>query len=150
MSANESHVKLGLGGCRPEADDMSGSVRNRPRVVSAGSTPIWPVSQLSSEVTPISRRVARRASPTHFYHYILSLVLMNVFLLSLALFLAASTSHAIRIPVSRFKLPASSPLEKRAQNHGGTSYNILAASDSSNGLMSVHFLNYSANVLIHV
>lgn len=62
---------------------------------------------------------------------------MNILVWSLALILAASTSRAIRVPVSRFRLPDFSPLEKRAQGHGGTSYNVLAAGDSSKDLKSV-------------
>ena len=75
---------------------------------------------------------------------------MNPLLSSLALFLVASTAHAIRVPVSRLKLPSFSPLEKRVQGHGGTSYNVLATTDSSKDLTSAYFPNYSASVLIRV
>ena len=75
---------------------------------------------------------------------------MNLFLSSLLLFLVASTSHALRVPVSRFKLPGFSPLENWSQDYGGTSHNVLATTDSSGDLTSVYFLNYSANVLIRV
>jgi len=55
------------------------------------------------------------------------------------LFLIASTSHAIHVPISRYKFSSPSPLEKRAQGHGGLSYNVLAAGNSSKDLKSVHY-----------
>lgn len=73
---------------------------------------------------------------------------MNVFLWPLALLLVASVSHAIHVPVSRHKLSGFSPLEKRAQGHGGISYNVLAAGDSTNHLKLVGYPYRSARIPI--
>ena len=76
---------------------------------------------------------------------------MNVFLWLFALPLFVSTSHALRVPVSRFKLPNFSPLEKRVQGYGSTSYNVLATTNSSQDTTLVHFLDRVVNdILIQV
>ncbi|KAF9651169.1 acid protease [Thelephora ganbajun] len=73
---------------------------------------------------------------------------MNVLLWSLALFLVASTSHAIHVPISRFKLSGFSPLEKRAQGHGATPYHLFAAGNSSKDLSNVRDLIYTGNITV--
>lgn len=73
---------------------------------------------------------------------------MNLFPWSLTLLLVASVAHAVHVPISRHKLSGFSPLEKRAQGHGGASYNVLAAGDSPNGLKSVDYPCHSAHVPI--
>ena len=72
---------------------------------------------------------------------------MNVLFWILTLFLAASTSHAIRVPISRFRLHDSSPLEKRAQGHGGVSYNVFATGESPEDLELVGYPCSSAHIL---
>ena len=74
--------------------------------------------------------------PQSFLPHTLFLVAMHIFFW---LFLLASTSHAIHVPISRYKFTGPSPLEKRAQGHGGLSYNVLAAGNSSKDLKSVHY-----------
>ena len=72
---------------------------------------------------------------------------MNFLSWTLTLLFAASTSHAIRVPISRFKLPESPPLEKRAQGHGSVSYNAFATGESSKDLELVGYPYPSAHVL---
>lgn len=134
----------------PEADgfDASGSVRNGECQCPCSLCPAQlrsGVPQLTSKALLLnlsSLSSSWTASTPHnrFYHHALFLASMNIFLWSLALLLVASSSRAIRVPVSRFKLPSLSPLQKRVQGPGGTPYNVLATTDSSNDdLKSVHF-----------
>lgn len=129
-------------------------IRNGTSAVSAGlslrclSIRYVPSSQANLSLSVSCRRLRRRLPPhNHFYTHPPFLLVMNILSWTLTLFLAALTSHAIRVPISRFKLHESPPLEKRARGHGGVSYNVFATGESSKDLELVGYSCPSTHIL---
>lgn len=126
--------------------------RNWTSSVQCGVISIWyRTVQLSGQPLPPHYSSSSQTAfvpHNHFYLHSPFLLAMNVFFWTLALFFVASTSHAIRVPISRFKLHNSSPLERRAQGHGGVSYNVLATGESPEDLKLVGYPCRSAHILI--
>lgn len=133
---------------RPEADpsgfDALQPVRNGSLSPASGKSRLvssWRAVPVRERNSPSSspRRLGQQRPSQSFPPSRSFYLAMNVFLWSLTLLLVASTSHAIRLPVSRYKLSGSSPLEKRAQGHSGVPYNVLATGgNSSEGLKLVY------------